>query len=252
MHAAHRRFRANRCESARGRSIVSICLLPLITRHNTVETNQPNPCLSSQAYDCPSGPTSWSGLWPYIRLSCVMLAKVLRPSCCLSKATAHHEHSHIATQQVLTRLFHPPQDARYALCDAGAADVARVMTSLRGAGAPFTTPAECKALSAADMAGFHEACVMISCRTWRPSCASFELCRCRWPCKLCGHHCARIISCTSSRMMRPALTVKFGVQPGSIAVSLDGEAPNRHREQSLACAGACGASARAAHPRSGH
>ena len=35
--------------------------------------------------------------------------------------------------------------------------MAGVMTGLRGAGAPLTTVAECKTLSAADMADFHEA-----------------------------------------------------------------------------------------------
>ena len=48
------------------------------------------------------------------------------------------------------------QDGTYQLCEEAAAQVAGVMTVLRGPGAPFTTAAECKALSAADMADFHE------------------------------------------------------------------------------------------------
>ena len=59
----------------------------------------------------------------------------------------------------LSRLSRKPvlmQGGQCRLCDEAAAQVASVMTSLRGPGAPFTTVAECKALSAADMADFHE------------------------------------------------------------------------------------------------
>ncbi len=57
---------------------------------------------------------------------------------------------------VTTALLCVQGDSRHELCDEAAGQVARVMTALRGAGAPFTKPAECKTLSAADMADFHE------------------------------------------------------------------------------------------------
>ena len=48
------------------------------------------------------------------------------------------------------------QDGKYQLCDEAATQVASVMTVLRGPEAPYTTAAECEALSAAEMADFHE------------------------------------------------------------------------------------------------
>ena len=64
------------------------------------------------------------------------------------------------------------QGDKYALCDDGAAEVAHVVTALRGAGAPFATAANCKELSAANMADLHEVTMLFNPakRTWGLHC----------------------------------------------------------------------------------
>ncbi len=67
------------------------------------------------------------------------------------------EATHLPTVPLSTPLHPlPSQDGRYPLNPDAAVTVARLVTAIRGAGKPHTTPAECRSLDAAFFADLYQ------------------------------------------------------------------------------------------------